>query len=78
MDFIFGNSIALLEHCHIQCKSAGLLIAQSMKSSQESTGCVFPSNAIILDTLFSQGSLARRYYLGSLDILSCGGLFCCN
>ncbi|KAL3568012.1 hypothetical protein D5086_030663, partial [Populus alba] len=42
MDFIFGNSTPLLEHCHIQCKSAGLLIAQSIKSSQESTGYVFP------------------------------------
>ncbi|KAG6741770.1 hypothetical protein POTOM_055049 [Populus tomentosa] len=42
VDFIFGNSTTLLEHCHIQCKSAGLLIAQSIKSSQESTGYVFP------------------------------------
>ncbi|KAI5558897.1 hypothetical protein BDE02_17G073000 [Populus trichocarpa] len=42
VDFIFGNITALLEHCHIQCKSAGLLIAQSIKSSQESTGYVFP------------------------------------
>ncbi|KAL9343623.1 hypothetical protein Peur_064054 [Populus x canadensis] len=42
VDFIFGNITALLEHCHIQCKSAGLLIAQSIKSSKESTGYVFP------------------------------------
>lgn len=41
VDFIFGNSTALLEHCHIHCKSAGFITAQSRKSSQESTGYVF-------------------------------------
>ncbi|KAG6659292.1 pectinesterase 31 [Carya illinoinensis] len=41
VDFIFGNSTALLEHCHIHCKSAGFVTAQSRKSSQETTGYVF-------------------------------------
>ncbi|MFQ6630557.1 hypothetical protein Gotur_009765 [Gossypium turneri] len=41
VDFIFGNSTALLEHCHIHCKSAGFITAQSRKTSQESTGYVF-------------------------------------
>ncbi|BAF26481.1 pectinesterase 31 [Oryza sativa Japonica Group] len=40
-DFIFGNSIALLEHCHIHCKSAGYITAHSRKSSSETTGYVF-------------------------------------
>lgn len=41
VDFIFGNATALLEHCHINCKSQGFITAQSRKSSQESTGYVF-------------------------------------
>ncbi|XP_038891224.1 pectinesterase 31 [Benincasa hispida] len=41
VDFIFGNSTALLEHCHIHCKSQGFITAQSRKSSQETTGYVF-------------------------------------
>ncbi|KAM0006905.1 putative pectinesterase [Helianthus debilis subsp. tardiflorus] len=41
VDFIFGNNTALLEHCHIHCKSAGYITAQSRKSSQETTGYVF-------------------------------------
>lgn len=41
VDFIFGNSTALLEHCHIHCKSPGFVTAQSRKSSQENTGYVF-------------------------------------
>lgn len=41
VDFIFGNSTALLEHCHIHCKSAGFITAQSRKSCQETTGYVF-------------------------------------
>ncbi|KAF2554442.1 hypothetical protein F2Q68_00016060, partial [Brassica cretica] len=41
VDFIFGNSTALLEHCHIHCKSQGFITAQSRKSCQESTGYVF-------------------------------------
>ncbi|KAM0033505.1 putative pectinesterase [Helianthus debilis subsp. tardiflorus] len=41
VDFIFGNNTALLEHCHIHCKSAGFITAQSRKSSQETTGYVF-------------------------------------
>ncbi|KAJ6840060.1 pectinesterase 31 [Iris pallida] len=41
VDFIFGNSTALLEHCHIHCKSQGFITAQSRKSPQESTGYVF-------------------------------------
>lgn len=40
-DFIFGNATALLEHCHIHCKSQGYITAQSRKSAQESTGYVF-------------------------------------
>ncbi|CAH8384955.1 unnamed protein product [Eruca vesicaria subsp. sativa] len=41
VDFIFGNSTALLEHCHIHCKSPGYITAQSRKSPRESTGYVF-------------------------------------
>lgn len=41
VDFIFGNSTALLERCHIHCKSHGFITAQSRKSSQETTGYVF-------------------------------------
>ncbi|CAN6479277.1 unnamed protein product [Victoria cruziana] len=41
VDFIFGNSTALLEHCHIHCKSPGFITAQSRKSPQELTGYVF-------------------------------------
>ncbi|KAJ4767558.1 Pectinesterase [Rhynchospora pubera] len=41
VDFIFGNSTALLEHCHIHCKSPGFITAQSRKTSQEGTGYVF-------------------------------------
>ena len=47
VDFIFGNSTALLEHCHIYCKSAGFITAQSRKSSQETTGYVFLRCVII-------------------------------
>ncbi|WJX65643.1 Pectinesterase 31 [Trifolium repens] len=41
VDFIFGNSTALLEHCHIHCKSAGFITAQSRKFPHEKTGYVF-------------------------------------
>ncbi|XP_058736371.1 pectinesterase 31-like [Vicia villosa] len=41
VDFIFGNSTSLLEHCHIHCKSTGYITAQARKSSQETTGYVF-------------------------------------
>ncbi|XP_042462679.1 pectinesterase 31-like isoform X2 [Zingiber officinale] len=37
VDFIFGNSTALLEHCHIHCKAQGFITAQNRKSSEEST-----------------------------------------
>ena len=47
VDFIFGNSTALLEHCHIYCKSTGFITAQSRKSSQETTGYVFLRFVII-------------------------------
>ncbi|PUZ42636.1 hypothetical protein GQ55_9G598200 [Panicum hallii var. hallii] len=40
-DFIFGDSTALLEHCHIHCKSTGYITAHGQKSSSESTGFVF-------------------------------------
>nr|CAB3496951.1 unnamed protein product [Digitaria exilis] len=40
-DFIFGDSTALLEHCHIHCKSTGYITAHGRKSSSESTGFVF-------------------------------------
>jgi pectinesterase len=41
VDFIFGNAQVLLEHCHIHCKSAGFITAQSCRSPSESTGYVF-------------------------------------
>lgn len=41
VDFIFGNSTALLEHCLIHCKSAGFITAQARNSPQETTGYVF-------------------------------------
>lgn len=41
VDFIFGNAAALLEHCHIHCKSSGYITAQQRKSAFESTGYVF-------------------------------------
>ncbi|CAN6283173.1 unnamed protein product [Urochloa humidicola] len=40
-DFIFGNSVALMEHCHIHCKAAGYITAHNRKSTSESTGYVF-------------------------------------
>ncbi|KAJ6860805.1 hypothetical protein NC651_037015 [Populus alba x Populus x berolinensis] len=81
VDFIFGNSTALLEHCHIQCKSAGLLIAQSIKSSQESTGYVFPrvvwlgDPVLVLLALFlvmiQKGALAIMPTKGLEDTIFC-------
>ncbi|CAI0420263.1 unnamed protein product [Linum tenue] len=54
VDFIFGNSTALLEHCHIHCKSEGFITAQARKSSQESTGYVFLRRVVhCLSDLFS-------------------------
>ncbi|GLJ51089.1 hypothetical protein SUGI_1087580 [Cryptomeria japonica] len=41
VDFIFGNATALLENCHIHCKSQGFITAHSRKSAEESTGYVF-------------------------------------
>ncbi|KAL6603430.1 hypothetical protein ACP70R_043791 [Stipagrostis hirtigluma subsp. patula] len=41
VDFIFGNSIALLEHCHIHCKAEGFVTAHKRQSASESTGYVF-------------------------------------
>ncbi|KAJ1295778.1 hypothetical protein BS78_01G248500 [Paspalum vaginatum] len=41
VDFIFGNSTALMEHCHIHCKAAGYITAHNRKSASESTGFVF-------------------------------------
>ncbi|XP_039829155.1 pectinesterase 31-like isoform X2 [Panicum virgatum] len=35
------DSTALLEHCHIHCKSTGYITAHGRKSSSESTGFVF-------------------------------------
>lgn len=40
-DFIFGNSTAILEHCHIYCKLAGYITTHGRKSSSESTGFVY-------------------------------------
>jgi hypothetical protein len=40
-DFIFGDSTALLEHCHIHYKSTGYITAHGQKSSSEPTGFVF-------------------------------------
>ncbi|KAG4914623.1 hypothetical protein JHK87_052180 [Glycine soja] len=44
VDFIFGNSTALLEHCHIHCKTAGSITAQSRNSPQEKIICVVTGN----------------------------------
>ncbi|XP_040371201.1 pectinesterase 31 [Rosa chinensis] len=41
VDFIFGNSTALLEHCHIHCKSEGFITAHKRNSCEEATGYVF-------------------------------------
>ncbi|WVZ58940.1 hypothetical protein U9M48_009155 [Paspalum notatum var. saurae] len=41
VDFIFGNSTALMEHCHIHCKAAGYITAHKRKDASESTGFVF-------------------------------------
>ncbi|KAJ9173257.1 hypothetical protein P3X46_016413 [Hevea brasiliensis] len=41
VDFIFGNSTALFEHCHVHCKANGFVTAQSRKTAEESTGYVF-------------------------------------
>ncbi|CAH1454691.1 unnamed protein product [Lactuca virosa] len=41
VDFIFGNSTTLFEHCQIHCKAAGYVTAHSRTSSQETTGFVF-------------------------------------
>uniref|UniRef100_A0A2C9WCH7 Pectinesterase n=1 Tax=Manihot esculenta TaxID=3983 RepID=A0A2C9WCH7_MANES len=41
VDFIFGNSTALFEHCHIHCKADGYVTAQSRKTAEDSTAYVF-------------------------------------
>ncbi|KDP27179.1 hypothetical protein JCGZ_19878 [Jatropha curcas] len=41
VDFIFGNSTVLFEHCHIHCKAAGFVTAQSRKTAEDTTGFVF-------------------------------------
>jgi pectinesterase len=58
VDFIFGNSTALLEHCHIHCKSAGFITAQGRKSSQETTGYVFLR--YLLDQSFTISSSVKH------------------
>ncbi|XP_075515052.1 pectinesterase 31 [Primulina tabacum] len=58
VDFIFGNSTALLEHCHIHCKSPGYITAQSRKSSQETTGYIF------LRCVITSNGGAQYTYLG--------------
>lgn len=52
VDFIFGNSTALLEHCHIHCKSAGFITAQSRNSPQEKTGYVF-LRCVIMSSIYT-------------------------
>lgn len=47
VDFIFGNSTALLEHCHIHCKTA-----QSRNSPQEKTGYVF-LRCVIMSSIYT-------------------------
>lgn len=47
VDFIFGNSTALLEHCHIHCKTA-----QSRNSPQEKTGYVF-LRCVIMSSIYN-------------------------
>lgn len=59
VDFIFGNSTALLEHCHIHCKSAGFVTAQGRKSSQEATGYVF--FRYLIDLFFSIFILVEHF-----------------
>ncbi|KAF3326361.1 pectinesterase 31 isoform X1 [Carex littledalei] len=41
VDFIFGNSTALLEHCHIHCKAPGFITAHGRKTCEEETAYVF-------------------------------------
>lgn len=70
VDFIFGNSTALLEHCHIHCKSAGFITAQSRKSSQETTGYVFLR--FVIDLI-----LARVLTFTIVDLIClCGQIHC--
>ncbi|CAN1121745.1 Pectinesterase 31 [Linum perenne] len=69
VDFIFGNSTALLEHCHIHCKSEGFITAQGRKSSQESTGYVFLSSGAAAPNSFCRcvitgNGCASYMYLG--------------
>ena len=68
VDFIFGNSTALLEHCHIHCKSQGFITAQSRKSCQESTGYVFLRSVfvyvyLVCIRIFIQGSSVSTYFV---------------
>ena len=41
VNFIFGDAMALLEHCHIHCKAARFVTAQGRRSHDVSTGYVF-------------------------------------
>ncbi|GMH05109.1 hypothetical protein Nepgr_006949 [Nepenthes gracilis] len=61
VDFIFGNSTSLLEHCHIHCKAEGFITAQSRKSSQETTGYVFIRCVITGDGGTSYAYLGRPW-----------------
>ncbi|EFJ31471.1 hypothetical protein SELMODRAFT_66723, partial [Selaginella moellendorffii] len=58
-DFIFGNATALLEHCHIHCKSSGYITAQQRKSATETTGYVF-----LRCVITGAGSKSPYMYLG--------------
>ncbi|GMI67030.1 A. THALIANA PECTIN METHYLESTERASE 31, pectin methylesterase 31 [Hibiscus trionum] len=41
VDYIFGNSTTLFEHCHLHCKSPGFVTAHKRGTADETTGYVF-------------------------------------
>ncbi|XP_039068586.1 pectinesterase 31-like [Hibiscus syriacus] len=41
VDYIFGNSTALFEHCHLHCKPPGFVTAHKRGTTEETTAYVF-------------------------------------